>query len=472
MLLKPIHDPLLAHVAYLIGCPQTGEAIIIDPARDVDRYIAAAAAHGLELVAAAETHIHADYLSGCRQLACDTDASLYLSGEGGQDWSYRWVKELGDRVTILHDGDTFWVGRIEFTVTHTPGHTPEHICFTVTDHGGGNDVPMGVLTGDFVFVGDMGRPDLLETAAGIADTAANSAAELAASARRFLTLDSFLQIWPAHGAGSACGKALGDVAQTTIGYEAQTNPTLKLADDEAAFVSFILEGQPDPPLYFGRMKQQNRDGVRLLDALPRINRLTCDEIGNATVLDTRPWAAFCNGHLPGSIFTKRGTSFLMNAGSFIAEGTPIVVVAKESDVDQLVRGLVRIGLDDVVGWIDPDDATGFSDLEECCELNVTETATAIAQGGFLLDVRTTAEFNQGHVPAAIHIPHTRIMERLKEIPTNQPVHIMCQGGGRSAVVTSLLQGTGRKAINIVGGYSAWSDTHPLATSATCTTGTS
>lgn len=466
MLLKPIHDPLLAHVAYLIGCPETGEAIIIDPARDVDRYLDAAAAHGLRLIGATETHIHADYLSGCRQLAHDTDVSLFLSGEGGSEWSCRWANEFSDRVTTLCDGDTFSIGRVQFDVLHTPGHTPEHICFVVTDRSHPCTAPMGVLTGDVLFVGDMGRPDLLETAAGIDGAAVIAARQLAGSAQRLANLDQYLQVWPAHGAGSACGKALGDVAQSTIGYEVRTNPALQLADDEDAFVSFILGGQPDPPLYFGRMKRQNRDGVRLMDRSRTMRRLSCDQVGDAVILDTRPWIAFRNGHLPGSIFTALGTSFLKNAGSFLDEETSVVIVADESIVDALIRGLARIGMDEVIGWIDPGDLDGCDSLDKCSEV----AAAAVASGDELLDVRTTAEFGMAHVPGAVHIPHTRIMERLDEIPRDRPIHVMCQGGGRSAATTSLLNRAGFHAINVAGGFRAWSDTHTPTTTTTCITG--
>ncbi|MCP4938870.1 MAG: MBL fold metallo-hydrolase, partial [Phycisphaeraceae bacterium] len=262
MLFRLIYDDDLAQASYLVGCQRTGEAIVFDPERDIDRYLDLAAAQGLRIVAAAETHIHADFLSGVREFAVRGNAKAYVSGEGGADWQSEWVDGCDHRV--LRDGDTFEVGNIRFTAVHSPGHTPEHLSYLVTDLGGGADTPMGVITGDFVFVGDLGRPDLLESAAGIEGMMEPSARTLAASAQGFLRFDDHLQVWPAHGSGSACGKALGAVPQSTVGYERRFNHALSLAGDEQAFVDHILAGQPEPPAYFARMKAWNRDGVPLL----------------------------------------------------------------------------------------------------------------------------------------------------------------------------------------------------------------
>jgi hydroxyacylglutathione hydrolase len=212
MFLRMIYDDALAQAAYLIGCQRSGEAVIIDPQRDVDRYLDLAARHNLRITAAAETHIHADFLSGVRQLcAQDTDITAILPGEGGDDWTHTWPQRDGCACTRVRDNDEFTVGNIHFRVIHTPGHTPEHVAYVVTDRGSGADTPMGVITGDFVFVGDLGRPDLLETAAGHAGTMRDGAEQLARSAERFAHLPEHLQVWPGHGAGSACGKALGAV---------------------------------------------------------------------------------------------------------------------------------------------------------------------------------------------------------------------------------------------------------------------
>ncbi|RMF77646.1 MAG: MBL fold metallo-hydrolase, partial [Planctomycetota bacterium] len=254
MFVERIYDTQLAQAAYLIGCQRTGDAIVIDPERDIDRYIHAAAANGLRITAVTETHIHADYLSGTRELAEATAATVYLSDEGDADWKYQWLDhKIGGGSyphQLLHDGDTFDVGNVRFQAVHTPGHTPEHISFLVTDLGGGANEPIAIATGDFVFVGDLGRPDLLETAAGQTGAKEPSARRLYASLQSFLKLPDYLQVWPAHGAGSAWGKALGAIPQTTVGYEKRFSPAIRAAESEDAFVSAILAGQPEPPLYF------------------------------------------------------------------------------------------------------------------------------------------------------------------------------------------------------------------------------
>ncbi len=262
MLLRQITDSKLAQNAYLIGCQRTGEALVIDPERDVDRYVEAAAAEGLRLVAATETHIHADFLSGCRELAHRHGARLYLSDCGPAEWKYLWAQDGDKGIQLLRDGDAFSVGKIEIRALHTPGHTPEHLSFLVTDHGGGAEEPMGLMSGDFVFVGDVGRPDLLESAAGVAGAREPSARALHASLLRFLDLPDYLQIWPGHGAGSACGKALGAVPTSTVGYERRFSPALAdVRRGEQVFVDAILEGQPEPPFYFARMKKENKEGA-------------------------------------------------------------------------------------------------------------------------------------------------------------------------------------------------------------------
>ncbi len=268
MFFRMLYDDKLAQASYIIGCQAVGEALIIDPQRDVDRYIQACVKEGLEITAVAETHIHADFLSGARELAEKTGATVYLSDEGDADWKYLWQdKKTGggsyDHLLVL-DGDIFRVGNIEIEVIHTPGHTPEHICFLITDKGGGASEPMGIASGDFVFVGDVGRPDLLETAAGVAGVKETSARVLRQSLLEFQKLPDFLQLWPGHGAGSACGKTLGAVPQSTVGYEKRFNPAVNAAVDEERFVRFILYGQPEPPLYFARMKKENKEGPAIL----------------------------------------------------------------------------------------------------------------------------------------------------------------------------------------------------------------
>lgn len=467
MFFRMLYDDKLAQAAYLIGCQRTGEAIVIDPERDVDRYIDVAAREKLRIVAAAETHIHADFLSGGRELA-ERGATVYLSDEGDVDWKYQWLdKKTGGGAyahRLLKDGDTFRVGNIEFRVLHTPGHTPEHICFLVTDLGGGASQPMGILTGDFVFVGDVGRPDLLESAAGFANVAAPSARRLYESIRRFAELPDYLQVWPAHGAGSACGKALGAVPQSTVGYEKRFNASLLAAENERKFVDFILEGQPEPPLYFARMKRDNKIGPRVLGELPRPRRLSAADLATldarkVALIDTRPWAIFREAHVPGSLFHPLTSSFNTDAGSMIDEHEDIDLVVEPARLEEAVRDLIRVGLDRIVGWIPPEvveEHLRSGRAAAAPEVGVDKARELIAGGGaFVLDVRRASEFSLGRIPGARNIAHTRLASRLAEVPRDRPVLVNCRSGARSASSVALLRKNGFDAINLGGGILAW-----------------
>jgi len=267
MLLRYFYDDRLAQASYMVGCARSGEALIVDPMRHIQPYLAAAQKEGLRITHIVETHIHADFVSGARELAAATDARIYLSDMGPSEWKYAYADD--PRVVLVRDGDHFMVGNIRIDVLHTPGHTPEHISFMVTDTAGA-DKPMGVFTGDFIFVGDVGRPDLLEEAAGQAGTKVPGAKQQFASVQRFKALPDYLQIWPGHGAGSACGKALGAIPSTTLGYEKLFNPAFQFTD-EAAFVDWLLSGQPEAPRYFAQMKRVNKLGPALLCDLSLIH---------------------------------------------------------------------------------------------------------------------------------------------------------------------------------------------------------
>ncbi|NCF41265.1 MAG: MBL fold metallo-hydrolase [Planctomycetia bacterium] len=462
MLFRLIYDDDLAQASYLIGCQRTGEAIVFDPERDIDRYLDLAASQGLRIVAAAETHIHADFLSGVRQFAMKAGARAYVSGEGGADWQSAWVEGCDHRV--LRDGDTFEVGNIRFTAVHSPGHTPEHLSFLVTDLGGGADTPMGVVTGDFVFVGDLGRPDLLESAAGMDGMMEPSARTLAASARGFLRFDDHLQVWPAHGSGSACGKALGAVPQSTVGYERRFNHALSLAGDEQAFVDHILAGQPEPPAYFARMKAWNRDGVPVLESMPDPETATAGDLAGRLdgirIVDVRDWTNFREGHLPGAIWTKLGINFLMTVGSYVEPGERIGLVAPATEFDRLVRDLVRIGLDDVAWVATPDTLEAYREagggLDVAPEIDA-ETFRGLLEDGTpprVLDVRRIVEWNDGHLENAINVAHTRLIPRLAEVPADETLYVHCAGGVRSAMAVSELRRRGVDAVNVAGGWAA------------------
>lgn len=242
MYFRQIFEPKLAQNSYVIGCQESGEAIVIDPMRDIERYMGLAAQESLTIIATAETHIHVDYLSGSREFAEQLNAKVYVSDCGDKDWKYDWVIKGQYHHQLLRHADAFFIGNIKFEVISTPGHTQEHISLLVSDTKSSADSPVGILSGDFVFVGDVGRPDLLESAAGLQQIMKPAAGILYRSLQQFKSLPSFLQLWPGHGAGSACGKSLGAMPMSTVGYELQFNPSILAADDEEAFVEYILEG--------------------------------------------------------------------------------------------------------------------------------------------------------------------------------------------------------------------------------------
>lgn len=477
MLFRMIYDDKLAQAAYLIGCQKTGEAIVIDPERDVDRYIRLAEKKKLRIVAVAETHIHADYLSGVRELAERLDATVYVSDEGDANWKYEWVTKRAASSggaggpynhRLLRDGDTFRVGNIEFRTVHTPGHTPEHICFLVTDRGGGASEPMGIITGDFLFVGDLGRPDLLETAAGVAGAKEPSARALFSTLRRLDSIADYVQVWPAHGSGSACGKALGAVPQSTIGYEKRFNAGVLAGRDEAGFVKFILADQPEPPLYFARMKRLNKTGPDVLGGIPRPKALSADEAREidahqAAVIDTRAWNLFRSGHLDGSLSILLDNSFPTLAGSYVEPGTPIYLVIEESKVEEAVRDLIRVGQDSIAGYITPSIlAEAFARGAKkgtVAESDVSVIKSAMnSDSSMLLDVRRADEFRDGHIPGAKNIAHVRLAAHLGDLPKHKKIYVNCRSGQRSARACGLLRRAGFDVVNIAGGYLAYEQT--------------
>lgn len=473
MFFRQIAEPNLAQYAYLIGCQKTGEAILFDPLRDVDQYIEIAAREKLKIVAVAETHIHADFLSGARELAERVGARVYVSAEGGADWQSKWVGPYSH--VLLHDGTEIVLGGVLVRAVHTPGHTPEHMSYLVFDRGSGSTVPIGLISGDFVFAGDLGRPDLLETAAGVQGLAAPSAQALFESAQRFAKLPAYLQVWPAHGAGSACGKSLGAIPQTTVGYELAASPILQLIDSERAFIKDILSGQPEPPMYFARMKVTNRDGVPVLGALPTPPVIpdVCShaaqwENPGTVVLDMRPWTAFRDGHLLGALHVPRGKMFAMVAGSYVSPAENIVLVCEPTETEAFVRELVRIGYDKIIATVPPSAIAGASNLQRSAEVSVQEAAAQARAGAFVLDVRGASEHEAGCIEGSLNAAYTRLATKLDQIPRNKKVIVHCALGGRSAAATAMLQRLGYDAANVAGGFEAWKKANlPTATPMTC-----
>jgi hydroxyacylglutathione hydrolase len=466
MILKRFYDDALAQASWMVGCAATGEALVVDPNRDIEPYLDAAEAEGLRITHVTETHIHADFVSGARELAERAGARLYLSDEGGPEWSYAYAAAAG--AVPLGDGDAFMVGNVRIEVLHTPGHTPEHLSFLVTDTAGA-DRPMGVFTGDFVFVGDVGRPDLLERAAGYAGTMEAGARALFRSLQRFKQdLPDYVQIWPGHGAGSACGKALGAIPQSTLGYERLFNWGLAETDEEA-FVRAVLAGQPEPPKYFAEMKRINREGPRVLGGFHRPAHLVDDQLaalvdGGAPVVDVRSAEKFAAAHVPRTINIPLNRSFNTWAGWLLPYDRNVYLVVSgpaNEAVDRAVRELAMIGLDRVTGFFTPHAleawrATGRQ-MASVAQIDADELAERMRLGTVaVLDVRGRAEWEAGHLPGVPNIPVGYLADRLPEVPADRPLVLHCQGGARSAIAASVLQAHGvPNVLNLTGGYQAW-----------------
>lgn len=458
MNVERIYDEDLAQASWLIGCQATKEALIIDPERDIDRYLEAAANTGLTITAITETHIHADFLSGSHALARATGATIYLSDHGGEDWSYNWPKKSDATIQFVKDGNQFNVGNITVTVLHTPGHTPEHICFLVNDVN--TNEPVGYATGDFIFVGDLGRPDLLETAAGIQGVMQASAKELHQSCVRFMDMDEYVQVWPAHGAGSACGKALGAIPQSTVGYEQRTSPPLQLVGHESSFVEFMLKDQPEPPLYFARMKQLNRDGVPLLDSFPAPKRITdatelSETATSRTIIDTRPWIEVKDGYLPNTIWSPADQNFHRFAGSFVSDEEEIILIVSEENLDRALRNAIRIGLDQIVAWAEPTTIEKADGLKAMAEIDAQELDALDNVSN--LDVRRNSEFVDGAIDGSMNIAHTRLLDRIDALDRDATWVVNCHGGGRSAAACMALERLGFDVTNLAGGYKGWKE---------------
>lgn len=477
MLLRQYTDPKLAQYAYLVGCQKTGEALLVDPLRDIDRYVEAASREGLTITAVAETHIHADFLSGAREFAERHGTKLYLSAEGEDaGWPSAWAKGSGYDVTFLRDGDTFSVGNIEVAALHTPGHTPEHLSYAVTDRGSGATTPIGIATGDFVFVGDLGRPDLLEQAAGMHGVQEDSARTLFHSLPTFRQFPDYVQVWPAHGAGSVCGKALGAVPTTTVGYEKLYNASLAAAEGgEDAFVDAILDGQPEPQMYFARMKRDNRDGVPLLGALPRPEPLSAAGLAEAVqgdetvVIDTRlDRSAFMARHVPGALYAPMNKSFNTVVGSLVVdEARPIVLVIEEAKVEEAVRDLVRIGYDRVVGYATPEVFERYvadgGETASIPEITFDDVARQRGENGVaVVDVRFASEYTSAHVPGSVNASYTRLPDYEDErIPKGKTLLVHCASGARSAAASAYLAREGYDVRYVNGAFADYASEHDV-----------
>lgn len=425
MLLKQFENEKLSQFSYMVGCKQTKEALVIDPERNIQQYLDFARKEGMKIVGALDTHIHADYLSGLQEFA-NKRISVYGSGEGGPNWQYEWFNE--EHHIKVNNEDSVKVGNVELKAVHTPGHTPEHMTYLLIDHARSNK-PFAALTGDFIFVGDVGRPDLLETAAGKVGDMNPSAKKLYKSINAFKKQPSHLLILPGHGSGSACGKSLGDVKYTTLGYEKENSPALQFKKEEE-FVNFILADQPTPPRYFKHMKRRNKTGPGLLEPL----RLEQTRARNV-ILDTRSKEEYQKNHEKGSIHAPFDKSFHQTAGSFLEPTDEITIIGEKPK--EIAKELRLIGFENIKGYTKP--SKGLK-LEQTRELS-----------GFILDVRDKKEYDESHAEGAKNINYKALPKHVNELPKNEEITVYCRSGARSTKAYSYLESKGFKVKNLQNG---------------------
>ncbi len=458
MILKYFYDEDLAQASYLVGCPGSGDALVVDPMRDITPYLKTAEQNGLRITGVAETHIHADYVSGGRELAHHTRATLYISGEGRNflDGLLAYNLPQTDKVREVFDGDVIQVGGVSLRVMFSPGHTPEHIMFVLTDSNA--EHPMGIFSGDCLFAGDVGRPDLLEEAARVMNTKVIGARGQFRNVQNLKSMPDYLQVWPGHGAGSACGKALGAVPSTTLGYEKLFNPAFQI-DTEDEFVEWLLADQPDAPRYFAQMKAVNQAGAALLDTLPTPAQLPTDKLDallqtDALVIDTRPTGVFATGFVPGAVnIPADARQFSTWAGWLVDFDAETYLIADAAEMPALLRRLRAVGVDDITGYFTP-DARAFKQILP----QVTpEQAHAMMNKGdaLLLDVRWRNERAVDYAPDSAYIPLGDVVHQADDLPHHQTIITQCGGGVRSQIAASLLIKRGFDVVNMAGGFDAW-----------------
>jgi hydroxyacylglutathione hydrolase len=422
-------DDMLAQASFLIACPVVGEAIVIDPTTNLDRYLDFVERNGLKISHVTETHIHADFVSGSRELAIRTGAQLHVSDEGPAEWKYAFA----DSARLLKDGDTIQIGKIVVRAIHTPGHTPEHLTFGLETSDGET---LGLFTGDFVFVGDLGRPDLLETAAGMANTMEASAKVLYQSVQKLAKYDDSILIWPGHGAGSACGKSLGGTPETTLGQERKHNWGLQ-PQTEKAFVAEALANQPEPPGYFAEMKRVNKLGLTAEDYASPFRRFAGSVLKdlvaqNFQVIDVRQRSAVLNQYLHRSLTIPLGRSFTNWAGSLVEFGRPIIVLSDSVlNADAAVAALQSIGFKDIRGY-SLSGSVPQSDWQAFPQVQSQDVPNDMS----IVDVRTGSERAEMHVPGSKHLPIFRLLSSTVE--QMQPCAVHCGSGARAFAATSFL----------------------------------
>lgn len=434
-------------LSYLIGCGQVGEAVVVDPGRDrVDEYLRLARKKGLRITHIVETHTHADHISGNRDLAAMTQAPILL---------HHSARAVFDHLAV-RDGDEILIGNVHLTILHTPGHTPDSICLLVTDRSRGND-PWFVLTGDTLFIGDVGRPDL---------GGEHAAEEIYESlCRVLLPLDDSVEVYPAHGSGSMCGRAMSAKSGSTIGFERRFNPSLQVKS-KAEFVQRLMADLPPKPSSFETIVGKNRGIIPLRAAKPRpyIAREAWDAMaGGASVVDVRDPATYGEGHVPGALNVWiESPQFADRVSWFVPSGAPVLLVAQgPSDLERAVQGLARVGVDEVVGFLQWGLIEWRSEglpVETVPQITVYDLASWLEERPELvvIDVREPFEWLEGHIEGALHLPMREAVDRRSEIPPDRPKAVLCAGALRSSTVISALKRQGIQGwYNVSGGMTAW-----------------
>ncbi len=434
-------------LSYLIGCGQVGEAVVVDPGRDrVDEYLRLARKKGLRITHIVETHTHADHISGNRDLAAMTQAPILL---------HHSARAVFDHLAV-RDGDEILIGNVHLTILHTPGHTPDSICLLATDRSRGHD-PWFVLTGDTLFIGDVGRPDL---------GGEHAAAEIYESlCRVLLPLDDSVEVYPAHGSGSMCGRAMSAKAGSTIGFERRFNPSLQVKS-KAEFVERLMVDLPPKPSSFETIVGKNRGIIPLRAAKPRpyTAREAWDAMaGGASVVDVRDPATYGEGHVPGALNVWiESPQFADRVSWFVPSGAPVLLVAQgPSDLERAVQGLARVGVDEVVGFLQWGLIEWRSEglpVETVPQITVYDLASWLEERPELvvIDVREPFEWLEGHIEGALHLPMREAVDRRSEIPPDRPKAVLCAGGLRSSTVISALKRQGIQGwYNVSGGMTAW-----------------
>jgi len=460
MEVRQLYLGCLAQASYIVG--SDGEACVIDPRRDVEVYLDAARVRGWTIRHVIETHLHADFVSGHRELAAATGATIHVSRAAGAGYPHDAVAE----------GSEIGVGGGRLRVLETPGHTPDSICLLL--HGPGETAPSAVFTGDTLFIGDVGRPDLAAAAASAAASATGTpvaSPEAQAGAlydslhRKLLALPDAVIVYPGHGAGSMCGRNLSKETVSTIGEQRRTNYALQPMAREA-FVAMMTTDLPEVPAYFGRDVRLNREGPALLADLPPPPALEPEAVaarqtGGAAVLDTRSSAAFGAGHVPGSIHIGLDGQFASWAGTIIPAGTPLLLVAEGLDrVAEARTRLARVGIESVAGYLEGGlaawSARGLP-VAQTEQITVQELAARLEEGSCrLLDVRRPPEWSAGHIARAAARPLSELGRSDSSEPGDTPLAVICASGYRSSIAASLLERAGSGPVcNVVGGMAAW-----------------